>query len=174
MSAVTPKWWLLGVFGLALIVNPYVACSSSSEADFTYSEADMKVAILGDWTGTADLDGESVPFTLSLEQASASSKAQSAPPSIRPQCGSRSFVKPAAACVSESVMPLVGTLTSSNPGLNGPVTGELVASRILDKAGLRLQLDDGRTLNGTLDDGEVTDGSVYDSRQVGSFSLERP
>jgi hypothetical protein len=135
----------------------------------------MKAAILGDWEGTADLDDESVPFTLTLEQASAKSKTQSvSPPTVKPQCGSRSFVKPAAACTSESVMPLVGSITSSNPALNGVVTGELSASRILDKAGLRLQLEDGRTLNGTLSDGEVSDGRIFAAAQIGTFSLSRP
>jgi hypothetical protein len=168
------KYWLLGVFAVALVVNPYLACSSN-ERDFTYSEADMKAAILGDWEGNADLDGESVPFTVSLEQSSAQSKTQSAsPPLVKPQCGTRSFVKPAAACSSESVMPLVGTITSSNPSLNGAVTGELSAYRNLDKAGLRLQLEDGRSLNGTLEGDEVHEGSVLDSREVGTFSLERP
>lgn len=170
----TKNWLYLGVFGVALVVNPYLACSSSEE-DFTYSEQDMKAVILGDWEGTADLDGESVPFTLTLEQASAKSSTQSvAAPSAKPQCGSRSFVKPAAACVSESVMPLVGSITSANPALNGAVTGELSASRILDKAGLRLELEDGRTLNGTLSDGEVSDGRIFAAAQIGAFSLSRP
>jgi hypothetical protein len=170
----TKNWLYLGVFGVALVVNPYLACSSSEE-DFTYSEQDMKAVILGDWEGTADLDGESVPFTLTLEQASAKSSTQSvSAPSAKPQCGSRSFVKPAAACISESVMPLVGSITSANPTLNGAVTGELSASRILDKAGLRLQLEDGRTLNGMLSDNEVSDGGIFADAQVGTFSLARP
>lgn len=170
----TKKWLYLGVFGVALVVNPYLACSSS-EDDFTYSEQDMKAAILGDWQGTADLDGESAPFTLTLEQASANSKTQSvAAPGVKPQCGSRSFVKPAAACASESVMPLVGTITSASPALNGVVTGELSASRILDDAGLRLQLEDGRTLIGTLGDAEVSNGRISTGEQVGTFSLVRP
>lgn len=169
------NWLYLGVFGIALVVNPYLACSSSSEEAFTYSEQDMKAAILGDWQGAADLDGESVPFTLALEQASAKSRTQSiSAPGVKPQCGSRSFVKAAAACVSESVMPLVGTVTSSNPSLNGVVTGELSASRILDKAGLRLQLEDGRTLNGSLNGDEIADGRIFASEQVGTFSLARP
>jgi hypothetical protein len=171
----TKKWLLLGMFGVALVVNPYLACSTSSgEEDFTYSEQDMKAAILGDWEGAADLDGESVPFTLKLEQASAKSKTQSvSAPGIKPQCGSRSFVKPAAACASISTMPLVGTITSANPSLNGAITGELSASRILDKAELRLQLEDGRTLNGSLDSDEVSDGRIFASAQVGTFSLAR-
>lgn len=171
----TKKWLYLGVFGVALVVNPYLACSSADEEAFTYSEQDMKAAILGDWQGAADLDGESVPFTLALEQASTKSRTQSiSAPGVKAQCGSRSFVKPAAACASESVMPLVGTVTSSNPSLDGVVTGELVASRILDKAGLRLQLEDGRTLNGSLSGDEIGEGRIFANEQVGTFSLARP
>ena len=66
-------WLVFGVFGVALVVNPYLGCSSSEE-DFTYSEQDMKAAILGEWQGTGELDGEAVAFTLKLEQASAKSK----------------------------------------------------------------------------------------------------
>jgi hypothetical protein len=172
---ITKHWLYFGVFGVALLVNPYLACSGSDEEDFTYSEQDMKAAILGEWEGSADVDGTSVPFSLSLEQASATSRTQSvSAPSVEPQCGSRSFVKPAAACASESVMPLVGTITSANAGLNGAVTGELSASRILDKAGLRLQLEDGRTLSGQLSGNEVSDGRIFTSTQVGTFSMTRP
>jgi len=172
----TKNWLLLGVFGIALVVNPYLACSNSAdEEEFTYSEQDMKAVILGDWEGSADLDGESVPFTLTLEQASAKSQTQSSSaPSVKPQCASRSFVKPAAACASLSTMPLVGTITSSNPALNGAVTGELMASRILDNAGLSLQLEDGKTWSGTVKADEVSDGRIYAAEQVGTFSLTRP
>ena len=170
----TKKWLLFGVFGIALVVNPYLGCSSK-EDEFTYSEADMKAAIAGDWEGTGELDGESVAFTLKLEQASAKSKTQSvSAPTVKPQCGTRSFVKPAAACSSESVMPLVGTITSSSPTLNGTITGELVAYLNLDSAGLRLQLEDGKTLNGTLKGDELNDGNIFASERVGGFSLERP
>lgn len=168
------NWMLWGVFGLALLINPYLACSSSEE-DFTYSEQDMKAAILGEWQGTGELDGEAIAFTLTLEQASAESKTQSlSAPRVKPQCGTRSFVKPAAACVSESVMPLVGTITSSSPSLNGTITGELVASLNLDSAGLRLQLEDGKTLSGTLKGDELLEGHIFASSQVGGFSLARP
>ena len=165
---------LLGVFGLALVINPYLGCSSSDE-DFTYSEQDMKAAILGEWQGSGELDGEAVAFTLTLEQASARSKTQSlSAPGVKPQCGTRSFVKPAAACSSESVMPLAGTIVSGSPTLNGTVSGQLIASRILDNARLELQLEDGKTLSGNLKGDELIDGSISASAQVGVFSLARP
>jgi hypothetical protein len=169
------KWLLLGVFGLALVANPYLACSSNeSQSDFTYSEAEMKSVVLGAWQGSAQLDGEAVPFSLVLEQASGKSKTQSlSAPALQPQCGSRSFVKPAAACVSSTGMPVVGTLSSINPALDGAVDGTLTAYRTLDSVRLELRLDSGTMLYGTLEDEAVTDGRISAS-QSDSFSLTRP
>lgn len=167
--------WTL--FGMVFLMNPQLACSSSEgeEDDFTYTEQDMKAVVLGDWQGTAELDGETIAFTLSLEQASAKSSTQGISAStLQPQCGSRSFVKPAAACVTMSTLPLVGSLTSESPALSGAVTGEAEASRILNPSRLRIQLEDGRTLAGTLADQSISDGGIYDGRQIGSFTLARP
>lgn len=169
------KWLLLGVFGLALVANPYLACSSSeSQSDFTYSEDEMKRVVLGSWQGSAQLDGETVPFSLVLEQASSKSKTQSvSAPSLQPQCGSRSFVKPAAACVSSTGMPVVGTLSSINPALDGAVDGSATAYRTLDSVRLELRLESGTVLFGTLEDEAATDGHIGTS-QSDSFSLSRP
>jgi len=171
----TKKWLVLSVFGLALVVNPYLACSNSNEADFTYSESEMKSAVLGTWQGTADIDGETVEFSLVLEQASAKSQTQSisAPP-VQPQCGNRSFVKPAGACISMSQMPIVGTLTSANPALNGSVDGEASASRLLDPTNISLRLEDGTQLAGVIEEQAVADGHILRPQQVGTFSLARP
>lgn len=169
------KWLLLGLFGVALLANPYLACSSGeSQSDFTYSEPEMKSVVLGSWQGSAQLDGETVPFSLVLEQASVKSKPQSvtAPP-LESQCGSRSFVKPAAACISSTGMPLVGALSSINPALDGPVDGTATAYRTLDSVRLELRLESGTVLYGTLEDEALTDGQLGPS-QSGSFSLQRP
>jgi hypothetical protein len=168
------KWLLLGVFGLALVVNPYLACSSK-EDDFDYTESEMKQAVLGEWVGTAELDGESADFTLSLQQASAKSKTQSvSAPKAQPQCGSRSFVKPAAACFSTSSMPIVGTITSVNPALNGVVDGEVWAGASLDPANFSIRLEDGKQLSGMLKQGTLSDGTINDKVTIGEFSLTRP
>jgi hypothetical protein len=166
--------WTL--FGLALLVNPNLACSSNDdEEDFTYSEQDMKAVVLGDWQGTAEFDGESVAFTLSLAQASAKSQTQSisAPP-LQPQCGSRSFVKPAAACISMSEMLLAGTITSDHPLLDGSVTGSAVAYRNLDPSGLHLELEDGTRLDGSIKDQAISEGEVLADEPLGTFTLSRP
>jgi hypothetical protein len=169
------KWLLLGSFGLALVVNPYLACSSSSEADFTYSESDFKDAVLGTWQGTAQIDGEAVDFSLVLEQGSLKSGAQSATtPGVAPQCGSRSFVKPAAACASMSEMPVIGTITSVNPALNGAFDGGVHAFRNLYPVHLDLRLEDGTELSGVLDKDGLNDGSLQNGSEIGKFSLTRP
>lgn len=169
------KWLLLGVFGLALVVNPYLACSSNEDG-FSFSESDLKAAVLGTWQGTADLDGETVEFSLVLDQASAKSKTQNlSGPKVQPQCGARSFVKPAGACTSNTTMPVSGTLTSVNPALNGGVDGEVnISGNILSLAELALRLEDGTVLSGAIEKQSISDGLVSKSRQIGTFSLTRP
>ncbi len=167
-------WLFIGVFGVGLVVNPYLGCSSD-DPDFNYTEQDMQAAVLGDWEGMADIDGISVPFTLTLEQASAKTGTQrAAPPGVTPQCSSRSFVKPAAACVSTSSMPLSGVITSSHGSFDGPVVGALRAYRDLEPAELELTLEDGRELRGSLKSERIREGTIWETRQVGSFSLARP
>ena len=171
----TKRWLSLAVCGVSFVVNPYLACSESREPDFTYSESDMKLAVLGAWQGSAELDGVSTPFSLTLEQAASKSKTQSvAAPGLRPQCGSRSFVKPAGACVSETTMPVTGTLSAESPQLNGAVDGRLVAYRTLDAVELELTLDSGLVLSGTIKDQTLSEGSVKSAGQTSSFSLARP
>jgi hypothetical protein len=169
------KWLLLAVFGVALVINPYLACSSKDD-EFSFTESDLKAAVLGTWQGTADLDGETVEFSLVLEQASAKSKAQSlSAPKVQPQCGARSFVKPAGACIGSTTMPVSGTLTSVNPALNGVVDGDVnILGNILSGAELALRLEDGTLLNGVIEKQSISDGLVSKSRQIGTFSLSRP
>jgi hypothetical protein len=167
------KWLLLGVFGLALVVNPYLACSSNEDG-FAFSESDLKAAVLGTWQGTADIDGETVEFSLVLDQASAKSQTLSAP-KVQPQCGARSFVKPAGACTSSTTMPVSGTLISVNPALNGAVDGEVnILGNLLTAVDLSLRLEDGTVLSGAIENQSISEGLVSKSRQIGTFSLSRP
>jgi hypothetical protein len=166
--------WTL--FVLAFLLNPQlIACSSEAEADFTYSEADMTDAVLGEWQGTAELEGETVAFTLTLNQASATPAAnRTVAPPLRPQCGSRTFVQPAAACMSITTMALVGTLTSESPRLSGPVTGTAEAFRNLDPTELQLDLEDATRLTGSLHGQAIEDGGIYADVQIGTFTFARP
>lgn len=167
------------LFGLAFLANPaLLACSSSDEEeDFAYGEADMKAVALGEWQGVAELDGESVAFTLTLEQASGKSSTQSvSAPGVMPQCGSRSFVKPAAACISRSSMPVVGTLTSNHAELSGPVVGEHMAFRSLEPSELHLELEGGLSLGGMLKQHAINEGQIHRAGvgELGTFTLSRP
>ena len=166
--------WTL--FGLAFVVNPNLACSSSDDEDFTYSEQQMKSAVLGSWQGTGELDGESVTFTLELQQASSKSSSQTiAPPLVKPQCGSRSFVKPAGACISMSTLPLVATLSSDHPELNVVVEGQAQSYRNLEPAFLELALEDGTTLAGSIEGQALAAGEIrLDQQPRGTFELSRP
>jgi hypothetical protein len=161
-------------WGVSFVGNPYLACSSSQDSAFTYSEADMKSASLGSWQGSTELDGVSTPFSLVIEQASSKAKTQSVTPGVRPPCGSRSFVKPAGACVSESTMPIVGSLSSENPLLNGAFDGTLVAYRTLEAIELELRLDSGVVLSGRIKDQALSEGLLDAAGQTSSFSLTRP
>ena len=168
------KWILLGVFGVTLVVNPYLACSSKDD-EFSYSEAELKQAVLGNWVGTADIDGESFDFSLVLEQAPAKSETQStAAPQVQPQCAQRSIVKPAGACISMTQMAVVGTLTSVNPALNGSLDGDVYAYKDLGPAELELRLEDGKQLAGRIEKQALSDGSVTAPAKIGGFSLARP
>ncbi len=162
------RWLLLGAFGLALVANPYMGCSHG-QSDFDYSEADMQSAVLGTWQGSALLDGQAVPFSLTLEQA----REPARPPGASSQCAARSFVKPAAACIALSRMPVVGTLTSENPAFNGAVDGAFTAYRTLDEVELSLHVESGAVLTGKVDDDALKDGRVG-APLSGAFSLQRP
>jgi hypothetical protein len=165
------------LFGLAFVLNPALfACSSESEEDFTYSESQMKAVVVGEWQGSAEVDGETIAFTLSLEQASAKSGTQSiAAPAFQPQCGSRSFVKPARACISMSTMPVAGTIASEHPRLSGAIEGEAEAWRNLSPTRLRLVLEDGTAMSGSIEDQAVAEGGeLWLDGPVGTFTLARP
>jgi hypothetical protein len=144
------NWLVLATLGLSLVATPYLACSNSGDAEASYSEADMKSAVLGRWEGTADIDGESVDFSLVLEQTSVKSK-------------------PGATTLAVS-----GTITSVNPVLNGNVDGEISAGKDLDPADVSLRVEDGTLLGGALEKQALNDGHVTKARPVGTFSLSRP
>jgi hypothetical protein len=135
----------------------------------------MQAAVLGRWQGTAELEGETVTFTLSLQQASATTSPQGAvPPPLEPQCGSRSFVTPAAACLSISTMALVGTLTSEHPKITGAVAGRALAYRNVNPTELELELEDGTTLEGMVDHQALAGGTIAGGDVSGRFDLARP
>jgi len=128
------------------------ACSHENEPDFTYSNGEMREALLGTWQGTAQLDGETVPFSLSLEEASGKAKTETR---------------------SRRGLPVAGSLVSENPSFNGAVDGSFTAFRTLDSVRLELHVDGGVVLYGNIDDQSLNDGHIGASA-TDTFSLARP
>jgi hypothetical protein len=105
------------VFALAaLILNPMVACQDggSSEEEYNFGESEMREAVAGTYTGTIQSTGETVVVTVTQ----ASTTGTTTPQSVRSlQCGTRSFVKTASACITSTTMPLAAHLSSPNASL---------------------------------------------------------
>lgn len=95
-----------------LAINPMVACQSEAASDFEFDEADMRQAVVGSYIGTTKDTGQSVRVI--LEQTGAPS-AKSAQHYKRVQCSTRSFVKPAAACLDLTEMEITAHVTSERP-----------------------------------------------------------
>ena len=146
----TKKWLVSVALGLALVAGPYLACSASSETEVGYSEAELKGAVLGAWEGNADIDGESVDFSLVLEHASVKSKP------------------------GNTTTVVSGTITSVNPALNGSVDGEISVGKELARMELGLRLEDGTQLGGSIESQALSDGRILRPQRNGTFSLSRP
>ncbi len=143
------------VFGLALVANPaYVtACSGHEGSDeFTYGEAEL-VGLLDDVNATASWEFEGYALSLELEQQTgeATARAEGLVRSAH-ACGSRTFVKSAAACLDITEMPLEGTATVTTrlddgtiaPVATVPVSGKLLVTGLdLKQAELSLYFDGG-------------------------------
>ena len=101
------------VIGLAaLTLNPMIACQS--EEEFTFGEAEMRNAATGSYSGTVQSTGDTLELTLEQGVSNAPISAQGY---RRVQCGSRSFVQPAAACATSTTMEIEAHITSSHPSI---------------------------------------------------------
>jgi hypothetical protein len=143
------RYLALGGCALALLIAPYLACSShEGPGDPGRSDADMRAAVIGTWQGSAEIDGETVPFSLGLQPA------QRRPAAVHG-------------------VSVVGTLTSENPDLNGALDGVVTAE--IDDEGLdvALRLEDGKIFSGRVERSAITDGHINDKAPVGSFSMSR-
>jgi hypothetical protein len=102
---------LVLVLGLAaLILNPIAACSLF-EPSFNFGAAEMRAAVEGTWTITAPAtaDHPAMEYTVRIAQGDAAARPDLASLGLvapAAACGSRSFVRPAAACIDATRMPL--------------------------------------------------------------------
>lgn len=141
---------LLGALGLALLVTPYLACSSSESAssEASTSTEELQSKLLGTWQGSAEIDNETIPFSLSLDQRGATSTPER--------------------------LTVVGSLTSENPSFDGAVDGYFGIDATNHRVTLSLRLDDGKTLLGTLEGEALSDGRIVNMARTGTFGLGRP
>lgn len=157
---------------VAATVNPGFACSSAEEAegpDWQYTEADMRNAVAGTYVG--HVVGTEEPVTLILDEA-----VEAPQPDVpnggetlssgslpRPSllCGSRSFIRPAGACLTGTTMALQATLQTESPLLAGELTegSFTVWSTVLASGHVSLS-SSSYALTATYSDGALTDWTV--------------
>lgn len=107
------------VFGVAFVINPaYLTGCGSEEDEPDFGEAEM-VALLADFNAMAmseiDQGDARYEVELSLEQAEGDDVIEARAPSpfasTAYACGNRTFMKSAAACDTQTLMGVEGTLT---------------------------------------------------------------
>lgn len=107
------------IFAFAFVVNPayLVGCNSEAEDEPNFGEAEM-VALLDDLNGmttTAIEDDAEYEVDLALTQSegmdAVSSRAGSLVVRAAHACGSRTFLRSAGACLTETILEVEGTLS---------------------------------------------------------------
>ncbi len=166
------KWTATAlVAGIAALGNPaMIACGGGSatspedqpEESYSFDETDMRVAIEGTYAGTND----GKPVSIKLEQdvggpvtalrnrtPVADILRQAGRRSL--QCGNRSFVKSAAACISSTTMSVRATVSSESLALRpGSIVGSFVVfGNNLEFGDLYFELPDQQSLRAEFKDG---------------------
>jgi hypothetical protein len=117
MKARHPLVWVLGFTAFAM--NPAFACSSSPETEpFEYGEAEMIAAVQGTWRLTYARPEGASTVTFTVQPGSTGNGALAGPPGLAPQCGTRTFTRPAAACISASQLALAASVVEADPPLD--------------------------------------------------------
>jgi hypothetical protein len=110
-----PLVWVLGFAAFA--VNPAVSCSSAPEAEFEYGEAEMVAAVQGTWQLMFERPEGTSSVTFRVERGASANGALGSP-SFTPQCVTRTFTRPAAACSPSSRLSLAATVIDAQPSLD--------------------------------------------------------
>lgn len=135
---------------LMFLINPGFGCAGGDEDDFEFGEGEMRAAVEGSWR-VRTAEGTLV-LVLSSAPAPGAQRAAGTPALVRPAgaCGSRDFFKPAAACVSSSVLHLAGTVAVEGQPGERPATGAFsVFGKRFTTGMLEVDLGDGRKLTST-------------------------
>jgi hypothetical protein len=116
MKAHHPLVLLLGFTAFAM--NPALACSSSDTDAFEYGEAEMVAAVQGTWRLTYTRPEGTSVVIFDISAGPKPNGALAAPPGLTPQCETRTFTRPAAACSPSSQLALTAAVTEANPPLD--------------------------------------------------------
>lgn len=178
--------WMRGVCAAAVcavvfVVNPayFMGCgdggseTSEAEDDFTFGESELQSAVVGSWSGEITTDGQAVGFTMTLEQDSAS-RSQALRTVGQGLCGTRSFVKGAAACVAVTTMPLVGQLTIEGEAAQAVYGDVEVYGARFERGQMTLKLADARQLVAFITADGMTEMPGTLGRQGGSSGAALP
>lgn len=155
-----------------VIINPTFGCSSS-DIEYNFSEADMRAAVAGTYTGSFQDHTETV--TLNLDEGVGNSSTTTQSLSLRQlQCSrSFSFVKPAAACMPTTTMKVTGQIASGNGSIaSSAVSGIFEIHDVnLTDGGLTLTLADGSTVNANFQNGAFV-AWAYTAKSGSEYGLD--
>ncbi|HEX2878947.1 MAG TPA: hypothetical protein VHO25_05360, partial [Polyangiaceae bacterium] len=197
LSPLVKKQLLAVIFAFAFIINPAYLVACNSEADDNepnFGEAEM-VGLLDDFNGmdaTVVDEGDAVyEVNLALTQREGTDAVSSRGGRPRSSqgagviraahaCGSRTFLKSAAACITETILEVEGTAIVRRVDGATPVTvvedlavqGQIVATgETLSFASLDLTFAGGYAGWGT-DDGEHFELSAFDATDLGPEAVD--
>ncbi|MET0593344.1 MAG: hypothetical protein ABW133_11630 [Polyangiaceae bacterium] len=106
---------VLAIGFVAFAMNPAFACSSADDG-FEYGEAEMADALRGTWHLT--FAGPEGPATVDFTLEQGPNPGLPGGSTIVPACGSRRFIRSAAACITSSEMTLIARVTQSSAGID--------------------------------------------------------
>jgi hypothetical protein len=168
---------VVGIVGvLALVLSPFYGCHA--ETRFDYDEDDMRAAVEGTWVlrvpATETAAAREITFTLT-QASKVARRGDDGIFSVRAAsaCSSRTFVRPAHACIDSTTMPLDVEVIA---GLDRPSTptGRLLVEGTGGRwmfAELRITLD-GSTLTARLERDGAVESAAWDDASDG-VSLTR-
>jgi hypothetical protein len=171
--------WSVSLLAAAVcgVVNPAViGCSDaeSDERDWGYTAEDMEAAVVGEYVG--QVDGENVSIRVSRPKAAGAAAPHSNVLRNRSlQCGGRSFVRPAGACISTTSMDLDAEVTSDSGLLtSGKLEGRFTAFGGVPLYG-QVEFSSGSTLSivAEVDDGAITRWYLRTSGTATDLPLSR-
>ena len=155
----------LALAASALLFVPWTGCGVEDD-EFLFGEPEMRQAVVGDWLGTLSPSGTGLH--LSLEQATVETRRSGL-------CGNRSFVRPAAACIAVTEMPLTGRVSTDDGRFQDvPVRGTFVVTgAALTYGWLELDLG-GAVLEAAWEEGAMGEASLSQGDRRDEVTLRRP